>query len=62
MKVSDLIAILQEANPDFDVKIVVGYDLITIDEVELNDGSNNVLIGNDIPAELHGLDYKYEDY
>ena len=61
MRVSDLIAILQKANPDYDVKIVVGYALATIDEVILNDGSNNVLVGNDIPAELHGLDYKYED-
>lgn len=61
MKVSDLISILQKANQDFDVKIVVGYNTITIDEVLTNDGSNNVLLGNDIPPELHGLDYKYED-
>jgi len=61
MKVSDLIAILEKANQDYDVKIVASYTSITINEVILNDGSDNVLVGYDIPPEMHGLDYKYED-
>jgi hypothetical protein len=62
MKVSDLIAVLQQANPDYDVKMAVGYNEVTIDEVILNNGNNDVLVGNDIPSEMHRMDYKYDEY
>ena len=61
MRVKDLITILQNCNPEFDVKIVASYTTVTINEVLMNDGSDNVLVGYDIPPEMHGLDYKYED-
>jgi hypothetical protein len=61
MRVSDLISILKKADPNADVQICYNYDSITIDEVITNDGEGNVLLGNNIPPEKHGLDYKYED-
>lgn len=61
MKVSDLISILQKADQNYDAQLVVSYSKCTIDEVLLDDGDSNVLIGNEIPPEMHGLDYKYED-
>jgi hypothetical protein len=61
MRNSDLITILQKGDPNADVQICHNYDSITINEVILNDGNGNILLGYDIPPEKHGLDYKYED-
>jgi len=42
--------------------MAVGYNEVTIDEVILNNGNNDVLVGNDIPSEMHRMDYKYDEY